>query len=360
MKKLLPFLALVVTLAIVGCSDKKSTNPDDSGNVATTKWASDSSGSFWLATVDGSSSASFKYFSFGTKDTVSITDGQASTDTTWDIAFKRTNLKSNGGVSGSKDVLIVDLASIHSSDSIDFASVTDTTEIRNSDWREDIYNFAIGDWYTTDMMHHMIPTHYVYTLKDASGKYVKFTVSDVHGGVPPLALDAQDITINYVYAASGTDISGAGVRDSFNVGPDTIYYDFSTGGIVTPADPANSLDWDFAVAHSDIYLNSGLFGMGAAAAYLNTDSLGNPLTDFDNITVAETQPTAYSIDSPGSPFTGWYDYDDVSHTLKSFKHVYLIKIHSDIYKMQILSYYHNVNDIPASGWYSFKWLKLEL
>jgi hypothetical protein len=72
-----------------------------------------------------------------------------------------------------------------------------------------------------------------------------------------------------------------------------------------------------------------------AAAYLNTDSLGNPRTDFDNIAQAETQPTAYSQDVAGSAFTGWYDYDDVWHTLKSNKHVYLLRIGNDIFKMQL-------------------------
>jgi hypothetical protein len=359
MKKLLPILALAMVAAVIGCSDKKSTNPNPTGREHTTEWTTDTTGSFWLSVVDGSSYTSFKYFSFGTKDTVSITDTQALTDTSWDIAFGRTVVKSNGGVSGNKHVEVVNLASAHSPDSIDFNGVTDTIGIRDRDWMSDSYAYAVGDWYTYDQMHHTINlTNYVYTLKDAAGKYVKFTVSGLYGGgMPP---DMGNIVIRYVYADSGTDISGAGIIDTIHVGPDTAYYDFSTGEVVTPANPSSSLDWDFAIAAYDIHLNSGMFGPGQAAAYLNMDDSNNPRTDFDTISEAETQSTAYFQDAAGSAFTAWYDYNENTHQLASKGYVYLVKVGADIYKMQISSYYTNVNGTPTSGWYSFKWLKLEL
>lgn len=352
----MPFLALVMIIAIVGCSDKKTTNPNPPASSSVTVW--DSSGGYWLSIVDGSFLASYKYFSFTTKDTVSITDTQALTDTSWDIAFRRTVVKSNSGISGMKGVRVANLARAHSPDSINFNGVTDTTGIMGRDWISDYYDYAVGDWYTYDQMHHTINlTNYVYTLKDAEGKYVKFTVGGLYGGgMPP---NMGNIVIRYVYAASGTDISGIGVTDTVMVGADTAYFDFSAGERVTPADPQNSLDWDFAIAAYDIHLNSSIFGSGQAAAYLNTDSLDNPRTDFEGITVAETQPTAYSQDVAGSAFTEWYNYDENTHTLTSKGHVYLVRIGANIYKMQISSYYANVNGTPTSGWYTFKWLKLE-
>jgi hypothetical protein len=359
MKKLLPILALAAIMAVVACSDKKTTNPNPPGNNAVTVWVSDSTGEYWLSTVDGSSYDYNKYFGFSGKDTVSLTDNQALTDTLWDIGFKRTVVKTNGGISGSKDVKVVDLTKVHSPDSINFAGVTDTTGIRDRDWQEDTYDYAIGDWYIFDMMHHPEnPTNYVYTLVDADSHYVKFTVSGMYGGGP--LLDMGNLIIKYVYAASGTDISGPEIIDTIHVGPDTAYYDFSSGETVTPPDPFNSTDWDIAIANNSIHLNSGMFGQGYAAAYLNTDDSNIPRTDFDSISVAETQPTAYSIDVAGSAFTGWYNYDSGSHSITSKGHVYLVKLGADIYKMQITSYKANVNGIPTSGWYIFRWLKLEL
>jgi hypothetical protein len=357
MKKLLLIIALATIMAIVACSDNKPNNSNPPPTSAVTVW--DSTGGFWRSTVDGSSYTSFKYFSFGSKDTVSITDDQALTDTSWDIAFGRTVAKINGGVSGSKDNMGVDLAAVMPPfpDSVDFDAITDTTGVRMHNWQSDYYDFAVGDWYAYNYPN-VNPTNYVYTLKDAVGKYVKFTVSGMYGGSNPPNMGS--IVFKYVYADSGTDISGAGITDTLTVGSDTAYFDFSTGARVTPADPYTSLDWDFAVASYDIHLNSNLFGPGVAAAYLNTDDSNNPRTDFDSIVLAETQPQAYSWDEAGSAFSGWYEYDDVTHQLASKSHVYLVKVGADIYKMQILSYYSNINGTPTSGWYTFKWLKLAL
>jgi hypothetical protein len=357
MKKLLPFLALAAIMAVVACSDKKTTNPNPTTSDSTTVWVDDTSGTYWRSTVDGSSGDTWKQFSFSSKDTMPVADDQALTDTTWDIAFRRTIVKINGGVSGSRSLAGVDLASVGSPDSIDFAGVLDTTGIGDDDWQPDSYDYAIDQWFTYNHPLFVL-TNYVYTIKDASGKYVKFTVSGMYGGSAPP--NTGNLIIRYVYANSGTNISGVGIMDTIEVSSDTAYYDFSTGQQVTPADPSSSLDWDFAIASYDIHLNSDIFGDGQAAAYLNTDSLGTPRTDFDSIAVAEVQPTAYSIDVAGSAFNGWYNYDSGSHSITSNGHVYLIRVGADIYKMQILSYYHKVNDIPASGWYTFKWLKLDL
>lgn len=357
MKKVMLFLSLAAIMAVVACSDKKTTNSNPPTVSGVTVW--DSVGGYWLSVVDGSASDSWKQFSFSRKDTISVADDQALTDTSWDIAFRRTIVKSNGGVSGIKNVEVADLARAHSPDSINFNGVNDMIGIGDSDWISDFYDYAVNEWYLYDHVHHnLILTDYVYTLKDAAGKYVKFTVSGLYGGgMPP---DMGNIVIRYVYADSGIDISGAGVTDTIMVGADTAYFDFSTGETVTPADPSSSLDWDFAIAAYDIHLNSGMFGPGQAAAYLNTDDSNNPRTDFDTIAEAETQPTAYFQDAAGSAFTDWYDYNENTHQLASKGHVYLVRVGADIYKMQISSYYANVNGTPTSGWYTFKWLKLEL
>jgi hypothetical protein len=357
MKKLLPILALAAIMAVVACSDKKSTNPTTESRSKTEWNAADSS---WLSTISATSDSSWKYYGFAVRETVLIDDNQALTDTSWDIAFKRDEVKLNGGISGSKHVAAIDMAEIGSVDSTDFAGVTDTSGIGMHHWQEDSYAYAVGDWYIYNMTppRSIIPTNYVYTLKDAEGKYVKFTVSGLYGGGGQY--DMGSIIIRYVYAASGTDISGAGITDTIHVGPDTAYYDFSTGEVVTPTSPSTSLDWDFAVASYDIHLNSSMFGPGQAAAYLNTDDSNNPRTDFDNISEAETQPQAYSTDEVGSIFADWYNYNPDTHQLTSKNHVYLIKVGANIYKIQLLSYYKNINGQPVSGWYTYRWLRLDL
>ena len=55
-----------------------------------------------VANLDASNASEWKYFSFASGTIVQVAD--PSTDLTWDIAFNRYNIRTNGGTSGSGQV----------------------------------------------------------------------------------------------------------------------------------------------------------------------------------------------------------------------------------------------------------------
>ena len=355
-KKLLILMPLFMLVVILACSDKKSNNPIAPEDTETSTWNSE--GGYWESIVDATDSLSFAYFSLASEDTVSLTGDEASNSPNWDIGFERDRVILNGGVSGTKGVKGVDLETLGSPDGTDFAAVTDTSEVSEGDWQADQYNLVVDDWYDYDPVSHSLDVNRnVYVLKDAVGNYVKFQVISMEGGgMPP---DMGTVTFRFVRAADGSsDISGTPDTISIDVGSETGYADFSTASEVTPADPMESLDWDIAFTSYEIHLNATVFGPGAARAYPMYGDLEDP-TDFDEATQAPTQSQGYFADQFGSILTDWYDYNSDTHQLSSYGHVYLIKANDVVYKLQITSYYRNIEGRPVSGWYSFKWVQLD-
>ncbi len=359
MKKLLMIAPFILSVLFFACDDDKG-NPIIPDDTTTSTWIED--GGYWSSLVDAESETSFVYFSFATQETVAVTDAQAPTSSAWDIAFKRYHVQLNGGLSGNKGVVGVDLAVAGSPDSTDFAAVVDTSDITISDWMEDNYSLSLDEWYSYNPISHAVdPTYYVYLLKDAAGKYVKFQVIDIFdGGQPP---DMGSVKLRYVYQADGPDVSGVPDTLTLIVGVGTGYVDFSTGMEVTPADPENSTDWDMAFTQYEIHLNSSLWGRGYASAYpaYQDSSLtgGNP-TNFDGITTAVTNNTGYFTDVISSALTDWWYhmFDGTQSRLPSRDHVYLIKVDDSVYKLKIHSYYHPDTETAAAN-ITFHWAELE-
>lgn len=356
MKKLLWVLPFFMAVLIFACSDDDN-NPLLPEGTETTTWKEEGGG-YWRSIVDATSEDDYVYFSFAALDTVSLTDEQAETDNNWDIAFKRSFIKLNGGISGGKDVVGVDLASVGSADSISFENVSDTSHVTSDDWLEDYYELVVDEWYSYNPVTHQLEvTNNVYIIKDAAERYVKFQVMEMAGGgMPP---DMGSITCRFVYAADGNDVSGAPDTVTLDVGTGTAYLDFSSASEVSPANPEQSTDWDIAFTSYEIHLNSNIFGPGLATAYPLYLELEDP-TDFDNVSDAPTQSQGYFWDESGSALTDWYNYTGPpNHQLLSKEHVYLLKSEGTVYKLQIYSYYMNVDGSPESAWYSFNWLDLE-
>jgi len=354
--KFMAFLLLVLSVLMFACSKDKSTTPTGPDDTATSTWVAD--GGYWRSLVDATSSDHYVYFSFATQDTVTLTDEQAADDDSWDIAFKRYHIKLNGGISGAQNVVGADLEEIGSDNGTDFAAVIDTSDMTGHSWVEDGYNLIVNEWYSYNpQTHQLVPTNYVYIIKDAEGKYVKFQVIGMEGGsMPP---DMGSVTCRFVHAGNGTDISGVPDTVTLDVGTGTGYVDFSTGTEVTPADPSMSTVWDIAFTSYEIHMNSNLFGPGMCTAYPVYQALEDP-TDFDGLTQAETSNFAYFWDELGSALTDWYDtiHENQVTTLFSKDHIYLIKSGNSVYKFKMHSYYNP--NTQASGWVTFYWAELDL
>ena len=70
----------------------------------------------------------------------------------------------------------------------------------------------------------------------------------------------------------------------------------------------------------------------------------------------------YFADKSGSAFSSdsgeWYSYDSTTHVLSTRNHVYVIDTGEGFYKMQLISYYREVEGSPVSGFITFRWRPL--
>lgn len=111
-----------------------------------------------------------------------------------------------------------------------------------------------------------------------------------------------------------------------------------------------STDWDLAFKRPVVFTNGGEAGIGVGKA-------GFVDKDFDAVTAADEaaaklavedfldddcNPILDRIDNPATSLSTWYDYNEQTHVLTPFKHVYLIRGGTGkLYKMQIVSFYSN-------------------
>ncbi|MBD3403924.1 hypothetical protein GF420_13615 [candidate division GN15 bacterium] len=350
--RILLTLGFALTLAlVVGCSSDDDSSPtgpaNPTGGFQDTSIQNSSTG-VWTTTLDASSHTTPATFSF---DDVKANG--------WDISFQRSVINLNGGDAGTGGVVGADLGAI------DFASVMidDTAGVT---WEEDVARYVIDSFYTYDFITHQIEmTGYVYAMLDAEGdNFVKFRVDSITGGGAPPNMGTVWLTYVYQPTANSTDLSGATKTGSVTVGMTEGYFDFSSGSQVTPSTPNNSAEWDLKFAAYEIMQNCGPNGSGSCAVFPAYTELGSK----DDIDAFAAMPANAQMfpDFVGSVFNGsltdgnelWYDYDGQTHTLSSKSHVYLVRTADAVYKLEIESYYADINGTLQSGYYTLKWQEL--
>jgi hypothetical protein len=345
MRKLIALAVVLSLAALIGCSSDKdpvSSKPTTPANTPTSAWIDTG---FWRTTVDATDTVVYAGYSFITKDT-------SSSD--WDMAFRRDVVKLNGGSSttNSGDAMGVNLGVV------DFADVgiSDTTGVT---WLEDADGYFIDNWYDYNPNTHALTANRnVYSMVDAEGdNYVKFRIDSLVGAGMPPNMGTVYITYYYQPTANSRDLSGATSSAAITVGSGTGYFDFSSGSVVTPADPTTSTDWDLAFSMYNVMQNCSPAGPGACAAFYAYTELADP-TNIDGFTAQPTIAPMFA-DGPSSVYTDWYTYTGAPlHRVYSKNYVYLVKTGGKVYKMKIESYYANIGGVLTSGWYTFIWKQL--
>ena len=345
-------LALMV-VAAVGCSNNDS--PTSSGTPMTfndTTWY-DASAGVYRTQVNASSHDQAAYFSF---------DRAVSKAPTWDLSFERYIINTNSGASS--DGGDIDAAVIKNK-AYEAVTIHDTTGAK---WLVDSLAYAIDNWYHYDLNNHIfVLTHYVFSMRDAEGdNLIKLRIDSMaNNGMPP---NMGTIYMTYYYqpTANSLDLSGQTQSVSINVGSNTVYFDFSSGQVVTPSDPRNSTAWDIGFSNYNIMTNSGPNGSGSCFAFPAYDGLGDP-TDIDSFTAQDSQAPMFP-DFIKSVFNqtlstdveedNWYSYSETDNILTSRSYVYLIKTDTAYYKMQVDSYYTSLSGEQLPAHYSLIWNKL--
>jgi hypothetical protein len=160
--------------------------------------------------VNSTPSATWKYFSFASNDTITVTDPL--TSTAWDLAFQRYRIRTNSGKSGNglgsaansyvKGQTGFDALKIVS-DTATFVADDSMLIAIQQGYATYVVNPKLYTWFTLEMATQgtqIVPSDYIYIIRTGAGKYAKvwfksyYSATNVSGYV----------TFQYKYQPDGT------------------------------------------------------------------------------------------------------------------------------------------------------------
>jgi hypothetical protein len=160
--------------------------------------------------VNSTPSKTWKYFSFASNDTITVTDPLSST--AWDLAFQRYRIRTNSGKSGNgpggaansyvKGQTGFDALKIVS-DTATFVADDSMLIAIQQGYATYVVNPKLYTWFTLEMATQgtqIVPSDYIYIIKTGTGKYAKvwfksyYSATNVSGYV----------TFQYKYQPDGT------------------------------------------------------------------------------------------------------------------------------------------------------------
>ena len=361
-----PFLmtALASSIILIGCGGDDSDSSSNSNNTP------DNSDKSWQSLqVNAADYVAWKYVSLTDGKVLELNDAAAATSTDWHLAFRRSAVKLNGGVSGLGKVagaLADAQAEFYSDDKPSasvFTNVNADTEVAALDVAYDVaaltlskdtYQHAFDDFYSYNPQTHQISakTDTFWMLRHADGQtYSKLTID---------ALSYGNVTLNYVTQAADTSQFAATehtLTAAFAEGQARLCLDLDTKMAVDCSSTADSWDLMYEVNIAQritrMWTNGGVEGSGNAGAFGNLDIANKD--SYTSATDSNGQDISrhYSTDSSRSVFAehGWYAYNlSGQHKLLPNFRTYLIDLDNDDsgsaqYTVQIVNYY----SLGASG-----------
>ncbi len=373
-----------LTLAACGGSGSSNSDDDSAGdgsqdNSVTTLTVDATAGGFGTPADDPANR--YTYLNLNTAEVVDIDDAEADDSDAWHIAFKRTSIKLNGGISGPGSVgavLLDEQSEFYAADGSPNASVflnadpggelsalTEATAAADLEFETDQRAAAIaGDgseegWWLYDRASHTVSanTDAWWLVRTAEGDgYAKFHVTAINQ-------NAIDVAIAYQYQAPGTtSFTGTPRTATLTVPPEggQTCFDFDTDASVDCTAAAGTWDiqLDIAERRWALWTNGGISGDGQAAAFGPVDdpqSYPSGTTDISGTDIAGH----YNADAAGGVFDeqSWYAYNlQDQHRLWPNYRVYAIDTGGTTYKLQIVSYYDAAG---TSGIYTLRYAPLE-
>jgi hypothetical protein len=193
MKKIVYFSAfLVISLSACKKEDTKSLIPAQTFEINST------------------GSTVWKYFSFTTNDTITVADPANSTS--WDLAFQRYRIKTNGGESGSgsgsaansyqKGLTGFDALTIVS-DTSTFIKDSSISVAVQQGYTSYVVNPALYTWFSLEFATQgtqIVPSDYIYVVRTATGKYAKVWFKSYYSATN----QSGHVTIQYKYQPDGS------------------------------------------------------------------------------------------------------------------------------------------------------------
>lgn len=365
--------ALALAISISACSD--SDDGDDSGNDSTQADnivnIDATAGGVGASTSDPANK--YTYVDLDTGSVVELTDTEAESDTIWDIAFKRTKTKINGGASGpgnvtasvadaqedfydssGEPIVSVFVNASASTEQAAFDGFTDASAlVFEADQNEPRIDGSLtGDdsWALYNPMGHTISAQADAwnIVKSAAGNaYAKLHVTNI-------VQASRDITVEMFIQQDGEttfDSTATTWTASIGAGGGSLCFDFDTEAAVDCTTDASN--WDLMVEVSasgfewNMWTNGGVNGDATEGGAYGTIQTA----DFSYTGVgdgADQLPARYlEADGPTGIFldNSWYEYSlEGNHKLWPNYRVYAIDVDGVIYKLQMLSYYDDTGE----------------
>ena len=340
--------ALATGLAACGGS---SDSDDDSGNDT----------AYTTLQINAASYEDWVYVDLDTATVLELDATTAAADTSWDIAFRRTEVLLNGGVSGPGSV--EGAVGDAQDEFYDDEGNADANVFTNADadieaealsavydpatltYVADSYDAAIQDWYIYDFETHTI------SADTSVGYLVRHADSETYSRVYIEQASYESIELLYLtQAADTTQFAGdeQTLSASFADGQTQLCLDLDTAAEVDcDADWDMMYEVDLSARAINIWTNGGVYGTGSGAAFGAIER-----TELDDYTSA-TDVNGYDIsnhyaaDSSSGVFAedSWYAYNLTGeHKLWPNFRTYVIDTDSSDdaavqYSLQISNYY---------------------
>lgn len=351
----LSWLAVVAAgLMMVGCGGDDDSGNDSDGNTDTSTPDQGGNEAFQSAQINAASHDTWVYFNLEQGATVSQQDN-------WHLALKRTEIKLNGGVSGSgkvagalldaQDEFYVDgeaSSSVFTNADADIEAqaLAASHDLSSIEWVSDSHRTAMQDWYVYN------PTTHQISAPQQSGWLVRHADGETYSKVRITELDYSTVSISYTSQAAGTQQFAETentLTATLEQGSTEACIDFDGASAV---DCANA-DWewrfeiDMANRAINLWTNGGVHGNGNAGVLGPISS--EELAGYTSATSSNGQDISrlYASDSSESIFSqhSWYAYGLTGqHKLWPNFRTYAISTNKDdasapVYAVQVSNYY---------------------
>ena len=359
-KNLVLILAGVAS-ALMACSDSDDPSPDNEPGPTTTSNITtiDEGDGVFASQVDATDADLWVYMDLATG--AQVEPGADPTDSmTWDIAFRRSNVKVNGGYSGRGGVEVTaiatgDLTSViaapvttYETDALQEGADPDQPDFIQDDNTDFVFGrrqpVSATGWFNYDFTTHVLSAaEVVYAVRARDGQYYKVRFLDYYDQ----AGTAGYPTIRYARIDPPDPTTSGFVLDASDR-QTPVYFNLETRSVVTVEDAATSTEWDLRILRTSFATNSGASGSGLGGARQADEA-----TFFSEV---DASPIGFAVDErvpppgppvppeqwiPGNvPLGEWFDYDEATMTVSAKGGFFVVRAAdgASFHKLKIFTY----------------------
>lgn len=280
-----------------------------------------------------------------TAQEVAVTD--AATSSAWDLGFFATNVVVNGGAVGPGGVTAYCVCQNAALADVALKDLTAATQLpafeavsagqipAEGSFAGDQLSPAISGWFNgTAGAGITANTTRSWLLRRGTTTVTlgKFRVTAVANAS---AANAGQVTFEYAIQPTSGAAFGASKVVTVDVRNGPVYYDLSAGAVSTAAGT-----WDLRFSGFEIRVNSGVSGSGSLTALVD---VGTAYVDITAPYTATAPANVFKRDAYAGVFVSqpWYKYNvtGTDNQIWPTYNVYLVKRGSEVYKVQLTSYY---------------------